>query len=140
MKSGRLVLVAVCLILAPGAPATAVADGATRNIVVLASRDSQQPAYEQFMSGFRAGLNAQPGDRLELFTEFLAGFELFARRVAAGTRPTVTFVTGFDEPEARRRAAERNAAAFLHEPFSGTEFVAAVRGAIGTPPPNHRTH
>jgi hypothetical protein len=57
MKSGRLVLVAVCLILAPGAPATAVADGATRNIVVLASRDSQQPAYEQFMSGFRAGLS-----------------------------------------------------------------------------------
>jgi hypothetical protein len=70
MKSGKLILVALCLILAPGPPATTVADGAPRQILILASRDSQQPAYEQFMSGFRAGLNAQ-GDRLELFTEFL---------------------------------------------------------------------
>ena len=63
----------------------------------------------------------------------LSGFELFDRLVAAGARPTVIFVTGFDEPGARRRAAERNAAAFLTKPFSGTALVAAVRGAIGTP-------
>ena len=65
----------------------------------------------------------------------LSGFELFDRLVAAGTRPTVVFVTGFDQPEARKRAAERNAAAFLTKPFSGRELVAAVRGAIGTPHP-----
>ncbi|HEX6692782.1 MAG TPA: hypothetical protein VF110_16710, partial [Burkholderiales bacterium] len=40
-----------------------------RNVLVLASRDSLQPAYEQFMSGFRPALNAQGG--VELFTEFL---------------------------------------------------------------------
>ena len=56
----------MCLILAPGP----LAGGEPHQILILGSRDSQQPAYEQFMSGFRAGLHAQ-GDRLELFTEFL---------------------------------------------------------------------
>jgi FixJ family two-component response regulator len=65
----------------------------------------------------------------------LSGFELFDRVVAAGTRPTVIFVTGFDQPEARKRATERDAAAFLTKPFSGTELVAAVKRAIGTRPP-----
>jgi FixJ family two-component response regulator len=65
----------------------------------------------------------------------LSGFELFDRLVPAATRPAVIFVTGFDKPEARRRAAERNAAAFLTKPFFGTELVAAVKRASGTPPP-----
>jgi len=42
-----------------------------QNVLVLAGRDSQQPAYELFMGGFRAGLNARAANRLELFTEFL---------------------------------------------------------------------
>jgi FixJ family two-component response regulator len=75
---------------------------------------------------------------LDIHLPGLSGFELFDRLVAAATRPAVIFVTGFDEPEARRRAAERNAAAFLTKPFFGTELVAAVTGAIGTPPPGRQ--
>jgi FixJ family two-component response regulator len=60
----------------------------------------------------------------------LSGFELFDCLVAAGTRPTVIFITAFDGPIPRKRAAERNAAAFLTKPFRGTELVAAVRRAI----------
>ena len=61
----------------------------------------------------------------------LSGFELFDRLVAAGTRPTVIFVTAFDSPMARQSAADRNAAAFLTKPFPGTVLVSAVKEAIG---------
>jgi signal transduction histidine kinase len=46
------------------------AGAAARNVLIVASRDSQQPAYELFMSGFRAAARTADG-RLELFTEFL---------------------------------------------------------------------
>jgi FixJ family two-component response regulator len=69
----------------------------------------------------------------------LSGFELFDRLVAAGARPTVIFVTGFDDPGARQRASERSAAAFLTKPFPGTDLVAAVRRAIGAPHPRRES-
>jgi signal transduction histidine kinase len=46
------------------------AQSASRNVLVIASRDSQQPAYEQFMNGFRAALRPDD-DPPELFVEFL---------------------------------------------------------------------
>ena len=73
---------------------------------------------------------------LDVHLPGLSGFELFDRLVAAGTRPTVIFVTGVDEPRARKRAAERKAAAFLTKPFAGTELVAAVRRAIDSTRPD----
>lgn len=54
-----------------GLLADPAAAGEKQNVLVLGSRDSQQPAYELFMSGFRAGVNAQSADRPEVFTEFL---------------------------------------------------------------------
>jgi hypothetical protein len=54
-----------------GVSAAPTAAGEKHNVLVLAGRDSQQPAYELFMNGFRAGVNARAADRLELFTEFL---------------------------------------------------------------------
>jgi len=55
--------------------------------------------------------------------------------VAAGARPTVIFITGFDEPRARKRAAERNAATLLTKPFRGIDLVVAVKEAVGRPQP-----
>ena len=57
--------------LALGLLADTAAAGEKQNVLVLAGRDSQQPAYELFMSGFRAGVIARAVDRLELYTEFL---------------------------------------------------------------------
>ena len=58
----------MCLILAPGPPRCVV--NRTRSSSSGAAT-ARQPAYEQFMSGFRPVLNAQAGTRPELFTEFL---------------------------------------------------------------------
>ena len=57
--------------LALGLLADTAAAAEKQNVLVLAGRDSQQPAYELFMSGFRAGVKARAADRLELYTEFL---------------------------------------------------------------------
>jgi signal transduction histidine kinase len=46
------------------------AHGASRNVLILASRDSQQPAYEEFIRGFRPALHPAEAP-IELFTEFL---------------------------------------------------------------------
>ena len=66
-----LVKAGICAALALGLLANTAAAGEKQNILVLASRDSQQPAYELFMNGFRAGVIARASDRPELFTEFL---------------------------------------------------------------------
>jgi len=60
----------------------------------------------------------------------LSGFELFDRLLARGPRPPVIFITGHDDPAARRRA-ERLRAAFLSKPFLGTDLVDAVNAATG---------
>ena len=61
----------MCATLALGLLADPAAAAEQQNVLVLAARDSLQPAYEQFMSGFRAGLSARGGeDRLQLYTEF----------------------------------------------------------------------
>ena len=62
---------ALCTTLALGLIASAIAADDKRNVLVLGSRDSMQPAYELFMSGFRARAQGPGAGRLELFTEFL---------------------------------------------------------------------
>ena len=62
----------MCPTLALGLLADPAAAAERQNVLVLAARDSLQPAYEQFISGFRAGLSARGGeDRLQLYTEAL---------------------------------------------------------------------
>ena len=66
-----LVSACMCATLALGLLADPAAAAEKQNVLVLAGRDSQQPAHEQFMSGFRAGLSARGGEeRLQLYTEF----------------------------------------------------------------------
>ena len=62
---------ALCATLALGLIASAIAADDKRNVLVLGSRDSMQPAYELFMSGFRARAQGPGAGRLELFAEFL---------------------------------------------------------------------
>src|SRR4051794_38693115 len=62
---------ALCTTLALGLLANTAGAAEKQNVLVLASRDSQQPAYELFMSGFRARAREAGADHLELFTEFL---------------------------------------------------------------------
>ena len=71
MEGRPLLILGACALLVSALPVTRAAAAEKQNVLVLASRDSQQPAYEQFMSGFRTGVNARAGVQLELFTEFL---------------------------------------------------------------------
>jgi len=65
-----LLSVCLCATLALGLLADTAAEAAQKNVLVLGGRDSQQPAHEQFMAGFRAGLSARGGEeRLQLYTE-----------------------------------------------------------------------
>jgi signal transduction histidine kinase len=73
------------------------AHSASRNVLVLASRDSQQPAYEQFIGGFRAALRPDGGP-LELFTEFLDS-------------------SRFSQPEQRERTRQ-----FLRDKYKATKL------------------
>jgi signal transduction histidine kinase len=61
---------AVCVAAATTLPKAARPALAPGNVLVIASRDSLQPAYERFMSGFRASFDVDDPNR-ELFTEFL---------------------------------------------------------------------
>ena len=66
-----LVSACMCATLALGLLADPAAAAEKQNVLVLGGRDSQQPAHEQFMGGFRAGLSARGGEeRLQLYTEF----------------------------------------------------------------------
>ena len=57
----------------------------------------------------------------------LNGFALHERLTAAGRTPPAIFITAFDEPEHRARAATAGGAGFLAKPFSGHALVELVR-------------
>ena len=61
----------------------------------------------------------------------LTGFELYARLIERGVAPPVIFITAFDEPDARTRAQDAGAIAFLAKPFSGRTLLETVRAATG---------
>ena len=66
-----LVSACMCATLALSLLADSAAAAEKQNVLVLGGRDSQQPAHEQFLGGFRAGLSARGGEeRLQLYTEF----------------------------------------------------------------------
>jgi FixJ family two-component response regulator len=56
----------------------------------------------------------------------MSGFALRDRLASAGAIPPVIFITAFDEPEARARAA-RVGADFLAKPFSGRLLLETIR-------------
>lgn len=61
------------------------------------------------------------------------GFALRDRLATLLTLPPVIFITAFDDPEARARAARVGASAFLAKPFSGRSLLEEVARALGSP-------
>jgi FixJ family two-component response regulator len=62
------------------------------------------------------------------------GFALHERLVAQGKVPPVIFITAFDEPEARAKAAKVGSV-FLAKPFSGRVLLETIRNIGGTSDP-----
>ena len=65
----------------------------------------------------------------------ITGFDLRDRLSRDGREVPVIFITAYDEPEVRRRAAEGAAVAFLTKPFDGRDLIDAVMRAHGESPP-----
>lgn len=63
---------------------------------------------------------------LDVHLPGIDGFALHERLVALGSVPPVIFMTAYDEPEARGRAAKAGAV-FLAKPFSGRLLLDALR-------------
>lgn len=61
----------------------------------------------------------------------LSGFDLYERYSQLHGSSPVIFITAFDEPEARAKAARAGAAAFLVKPFAGRHLVDTVKLALG---------
>ena len=60
----------------------------------------------------------------------ISGFTLRDRLSLKGALPPVIFITAFDEPETRAKAASAGAAAFLTKPFSGRALLETIRRAV----------
>jgi hypothetical protein len=131
----RLGVVRVCAVLAAAGLASLVAAGQKHHVLVLASRDSQQPAYEQFMSGFRTGVNAPVGAQLELFTEFFdssrfpqAEHRMRMRQLLQEKELFFEFGATYRLPSLSLGKAGR----LTFEPLAGGRFM-WVEGSLGFP-------
>jgi FixJ family two-component response regulator len=60
----------------------------------------------------------------------LSGLELLKHLVATGSRIPVIILTAHNDDEARRRALQAGAVAFLGKPFQGEALLGAVRRAL----------
>jgi FixJ family two-component response regulator len=60
----------------------------------------------------------------------LSGFELRTRLQDLGVRAPVIFITAYDDPQSRARAAASGAAAYLAKPFRGEKLLAVLAGAL----------
>ena len=60
----------------------------------------------------------------------LSGFELRSRLLALGVRTPVIFITAYDDPVARARAAASGAAGYLAKPFGSEALLAVLAGAL----------
>ena len=58
------------------------------------------------------------------------GLQLQSQLAAAGCRIPVIFITAFDDKEARRRAMQAGAVAFLGKPFSDEQLLQTIRSAL----------
>jgi FixJ family two-component response regulator len=76
------------------------------------------------------------GDRadcliLDLHLEGMSGLELQGRLLAEGKSIPIVFVTAISDPEARRRALEAGAVAYLEKPFEGYSLLTALQQVTG---------
>ena len=112
-----------------------------RTVVVVEDDDAMRQAIERLLtcSGFEAQVFASAGALLQSGTAGSAaclvldvqlpdqtGFELQRTLTLAGTRRPVIFITGFDCPNVRARAAGVVAARLLHKPFRGQQLLEAI--------------
>ena len=68
-----------------------------------------------------------------------SGFDLRDRLARDGVRIPIIFITAYDDPGARNRAANSGAVAYLTKPFAGHDLIDAVMRAHGqSPPPRGR--
>jgi len=62
----------------------------------------------------------------------LSGTELQAQLQADGYRTPVIFITGFPEPQIRKKALDAGAVAFLAKPFEQADLMRSVEAALGS--------
>jgi FixJ family two-component response regulator len=119
----------------------------TGAVVVVEDDESSRQAFERVLNaaGFRArafpsaetllAAGAASGAAclvLDIHLPGLSGFELRRELARTGRRlPPVIFITGHDNPAARRQAAALSAAAYLPKPFAGRTLVETVARAVG---------
>jgi FixJ family two-component response regulator len=60
----------------------------------------------------------------------LSGFDLQERLLGEGYRTPIIFVTAYPRAQARERALNAGAVAFLSKPFEETSLIRAVRSAL----------
>jgi FixJ family two-component response regulator len=60
----------------------------------------------------------------------LSGIELQAQLLADGYRTPVIFITGFPEPQIRKRALDAGAVAFLAKPFEQADLMRSLEAAL----------
>ena len=73
---------------------------------------------------------------LDLQLPQMDGFTLHERLCARGPVPPVIFITAFEDPETRARAAEGPGRGFLPKPFSGHALLDAIRRVVPQPAPH----
>jgi FixJ family two-component response regulator len=119
----------------------------TGAIVVVEDDESSRLAFERVLNaaGFRAEAFASAETLLESKAALRAaclvldihlpgrtGFELCRELTRTGCRqPPVIFITGHDNPAARKMAEVLGAKAFLPKPFAGRTLVETVARAVG---------
>jgi FixJ family two-component response regulator len=92
-------------------------------------------ATDNFLSGeeFLGSLEIRSPDCvvLDLRMPTLSGHQVQARLAAAGRRIPVVVLTGYDSPDARERALQAGAMAFLRKPVDDSELLGAINAALG---------
>jgi FixJ family two-component response regulator len=58
------------------------------------------------------------------------GLQLQSHLAAAGCHIPIIFITAFDDKEARRRAIQAGAVAFLGKPFTDEQLLQSIRSAL----------
>jgi FixJ family two-component response regulator len=67
---------------------------------------------------------------LDVQMQNMNGFELQSELAAAGCSIPIIFITAYDDKEARGRAMQAGAVAFLAKPFSDEQLLQTVRSAL----------
>lgn len=78
---------------------------------------------------------------LDIHLPGLSGFDLYRQLEIAGIHTPVIFITAYDDVDARARAEQCGASAYLTKPFSGRNVMSAINNALNkTVPPDKTKH